>query len=74
MDKMPKMPKRVSVEEADNGYMVSCYDPKGEKKLVCTNIEEVFAAVAECMGEKVRKPSREERIASLSKKLGYKKK
>lgn len=70
---MHKMPKRVSVEEADNGFMVSCYTPKGEKKLVCTSMQDVFDAVAQCMGEKVKKPSRKERISSLTKKLSYKK-
>ena len=53
--KPSKQPKRVSVEEADNGYMVSSYEsstdgPGREKKMVCKTIDEAMMAVKKMMG------------------------
>jgi hypothetical protein len=59
---MPKMKMRVTVEEADNGYMVSCYDDKGEKKVVAKSLNEVAKAVKQMFGGE----------SESNKELGYK--
>lgn len=70
---MPKMKKRVTIEEADNGYTVSSYDNKGEKKMVCKNMSEVADAVGEMMGEKMKpKMTDADRKKMLAKKLHMK--
>ena len=49
---MPKMPKRVRVEEAENGYIVSGMDEKGhEKQMVRKNMDEVMEVMGEMMGK-----------------------
>jgi len=49
---MPKMPKRVTVEEASNGFMVSMYDEKhGEMKMVCKDMGEVHKTVEKMMSK-----------------------
>ena len=46
------MPKRMTVEEADNGYVVSMSDGKGnEKRLVCKTMKEAHVAMEEMMGK-----------------------
>lgn len=56
-----KSPKRVSVEEADNGFMVSMMssEPGGEKKMVCKNMEEAKAAMEKMMTGKSEEPKKE---------------
>ena len=45
-----KMPKRVTVEEADNGYIVSTYSEKGrDEKIVCKNRNEAMEAIGKMM-------------------------
>lgn len=56
------MKKRVSVEEADNGYTVSCYDQNGEKKMVCKTIDEVHDAVSNMMGKGATRKDRVKKI------------
>ena len=44
------MPKRVTIEKADNGYVVSCYTGSGEKKTVAKDITEASEAAEKMMG------------------------
>lgn len=71
MEDTYKMPKRVTIEEADNGYTVSCYDGKGEKKLVYESIDGAFQGIAKMMGMEMKKEKapKKERIRALVKKL-----
>ena len=57
---MPTMKKRITVEEADNGFLVSMYDDKGEKKLIAKTMDEVHAAVSKLMGGKSEKEKTKE--------------
>jgi len=55
------MPKRVSIEEAENGFMVSSYSDSpggGEKKVVCKTMEEAKAAMEKMMTGKRRAEKR----------------
>ena len=39
------MLKSVTITEADNGYIVSCYGNEGEKKIVAKNFKDAFIAL-----------------------------
>ena len=53
---MPKMPKRATVEEAHNGFIVRCMDEKGnEKQMVCKDMGEVHKAMDDAMAKKEKK-------------------
>ena len=52
---MPKMPKRVTVERVENGFIVRGSDEKGnEKQMICKDMSEVHKVVSEMMGEKTK--------------------
>ena len=50
-----KFPKRVSIEKADNGYVVRCSTQKGEQQMVCKTMDDVMEAVQDMMGAKEKK-------------------
>lgn len=57
-----KSPKRVTVEEAQNGYMVSMYSDgpgAGEKKVVCKTMDEAKAAMEKMMTGKTEEPKKQ---------------
>ncbi len=56
-----KSPRRVTVEAADNGYMVSMMGdkPSEDKKMVCKNMEEAKAAMEKMMTGKSEEPKKE---------------
>lgn len=56
----PKMLKRVEVEKADNGYVVSCN--YGEKKSICKDMDEVMKAIQSMMGNKPMKKEHNEMV------------
>jgi hypothetical protein len=58
--KPPKAPKRVNIEEAENGYVVSMYDGEKEKRVVCKTVDEAVAAMKEMMGMASEKEKGEE--------------
>lgn len=47
-----KMPKRVTVEKAGNGFIVRSSDQSGEKNLLAHTMAEAHGHVATMMGEK----------------------
>lgn len=57
--KMPPMPKRVNIEEADNGYIVSANDNGKEKRMVCKTADEAMAAVKDMIGVKAEEKESE---------------
>lgn len=58
------MPRRITIEEADNGFIVSCYDKEGkEKRIVCSNLEKAATAMTDMMkskGNKMKYPRSED--------------
>ena len=64
-DSMPKMAPRMSIEKADNGFIVKMMNDKGEKIMVCKTIEEAKSAVGEMMGGK----SEKSKVESNSKRI-----
>jgi hypothetical protein len=48
------MPKRVSLEEAKNGYIVSGDNEKGmREQMVCKDMDEAMSAMMKMMGSKM---------------------
>ena len=61
-----KMPKRVTVEEADNGYIVSTYSEKGrDEKIVCKNRNEAMEAIGKMMGMKMQHKNPKEKMVEM---------
>ena len=50
VDKMPKMPISVSIEEADNGYMVSCYKTDKQVKTIHETLDGALAGAKKILG------------------------
>lgn len=53
MPKMPKMPMRVTIEEADNGYSVRGYKDGKEMNMVAKDMEEAHQHMMGMMGKKM---------------------
>ena len=68
---MPKMPKRVSVEEADNGFTVRGQDEKGKEIImIAKDMEEVQGHMMSMMRNKMGEYKEEsKRSAKFKKKL-----
>ena len=57
---MPKSPKRVSIEEAENGYTLSMYDGDKNKTMVAKDMKEVQGMMMSMMGMKMSKGEKKE--------------
>lgn len=66
-------PKNVSIIKADNGFVVSCYDSKGEKKVIAKDIEEASTAAEKMFGFSEPKESFKN-VKEKANKLAMKKK
>ena len=44
-----KMPERISITKAENGFIVSKYGDKGEEQIVCKDKDEMMNAVGQMM-------------------------
>lgn len=49
--KIQRAPKRITIEEADNGYIFSISDSKGEKRMVCKTMDDVIEKVKGAIGK-----------------------
>lgn len=71
-----KPKKSVTIEEADNGYLVRTYLPEPnmqEKKMVCKDMDEVMEAVENMMGKKGKKKEEDNgEVEDLKDKYGKK--
>ena len=53
--KTPKIPKSVTIDEAENGYTVSCYNGERSIKTVHESMEGALESVKKMMAKKTKK-------------------
>lgn len=65
-----KNPKRVSIEEADNGFVINCYTGEGETvQKVATDLSEAMSIMHKMMGMKKDKKEMKEVKGSKTSKV-----
>ena len=49
MESRIKAPRRVTIEKAKNGFIVSCYEEQGENKVISKDMEEAKKVMEKMM-------------------------